>query len=150
MDFSSGEVDTGYKKYPIMIYDDILKRLGEFGRYQRFQYFLLCLVSLVSAWHSMNMSFVGGTPDHHCNVQLPVNWTTGNLTKEEILNLTIPWETRNGALQRKRCVQYVFQENQTTGGVDRVGEENCRAGWEYNTDVYKSTIVSEVSGRFIN
>ena len=118
-----------------MKYDDLLVELGEFGRYQKFLYFLVCLVALTSAFHSMNMVFVGPVPDHHCKLPhddgLPAQWQ--NLTDTELKNVSIPWTLVDG--------RQVLDQCQITSPND--SELACTEWW-YSKEHYNTTIVSEV------
>lgn len=42
-----------------MAYDDVILRMGEFGRYQRRIYVLLCLPAIICAFHKMGGVFLG-------------------------------------------------------------------------------------------
>ena len=143
--------------------DDVLYSIGQFGRYQKYQYFLLCLVSIVAAFQAFNMVFIGDSPVHHCTV--PVDAAKYNMTEEELLNHTIPWEPcssncASGSLQRSKCSMY----NLTVLGYDPPSPDKlvarglsrswvrtsttptteCIYGWTYSEEYYTSTIVSQV------
>lgn len=42
-----------------MAYDDVILRMGEFGRYQRRVYLLLCLPAISCAFHKLAGVFLG-------------------------------------------------------------------------------------------
>ena len=127
-----------------MKYDDLLAELGEFGRYQKFLYFLVCLVSITSAFHSMNMVFVGPVPDHHCklpqNDDLPEEWQ--NLTDTELKNVSIPWTRVNGRRVFDQCLTTLPNSNHT--GEESPDSEHACTEWWYSREHYETTIVSEV------
>ncbi|GFO06262.1 organic cation transporter protein [Plakobranchus ocellatus] len=144
-----------------MHFDDLMKILGEFGLYQRVRFFLLCLFSIASAWHALNMVFIGAAPDFHCNVD------TINLSGSPLENLS--------TVQRKsvlippdaECYQYdvmdtldklksagvwptLYNQNNTIflGVASLLGNRSrttvaCTDGYEYSRDVYDETITSE-------
>ena len=81
----------------------------------------------------------------------PQEGPAANLTQEEWLNLTVPWVEADGHWGRSQCqlyannVSYInetFAMNGTTRAVSK-----C-SSYEYDTSVFKSTIVSEVCQSF--
>lgn len=46
-----------------MAYDDVILRMGEFGRYQRRVYLLLCLPAISCAFHKLAGVFLGAKMD---------------------------------------------------------------------------------------
>ena len=134
-----------------MLYDDLLKRIGEFGKYQRLQYFLICLVSITSSLHSMNMVFVGPVPRHHCQpttTQEPSTWS--NLTNGQRADLLYPIDL-DTADEHNQCSIYNMTEVDWDEGdydtwikLNRTVIDKCPDGWWYSTEYYDSTIVSEV------
>ncbi|XP_013403941.1 solute carrier family 22 member 7-like [Lingula anatina] len=138
--------------------DGLLQVIGEFGTYQRRQYFLVCLVRLYAILPLLATVFLAATPKHHC--KLPAEHVAraervyGNLSHEELLNLSIPWEENGGQLTRSSCKLYPWtRPNQTltsyneTHSVPSVNETEsiaCPLGLEYSQDIYTSTVVSEI------
>ena len=130
-------------------YDDVLKKIGDFGRYQKIQYFLVCLVSITSAMHSLNMVFVGPTPAHQCNQPfIPPQWA--NLTPSEQERLTYPLVKDGDSGKISACQMYdVNDTDWTVGGYTEWMAQNrtphdCLYGWTYSKEYYTTTIVSEV------
>ncbi len=70
-----------------MDYDELLQKIGEFGRYQKQMYFLVCLVGLPAAFYNLNIVFVAAEPDFWCFVP-DADHLRGNLTHAEWLKLT--------------------------------------------------------------
>ncbi|KAK7476391.1 hypothetical protein BaRGS_00032391 [Batillaria attramentaria] len=73
--------------------DDVLRVLGEFGYYQRTRLLLLCGFSIISAWHALNMVFVGAEPRFHCALD-DVNGTWYKLNQSELKELLIPEDAK--------------------------------------------------------
>ncbi|GFR97680.1 organic cation transporter protein [Elysia marginata] len=146
-----------------MHFDDLMIVLGEFGRYQRVRFFLLCLFSIASAWHALNMVFIGAAPEFQCDLR-SINFSgtpLEDLTPSERTALLIPPESA--------CYQYNFEEtasmlttasdawsnrlytNDTLANSDGAvtfanvsrGLVTCTNGYEYSRDVYSETITSE-------
>lgn len=75
-----------------MAYDDVILRMGEFGRYQRRIYLLLCLPAIICAFHKMGGVFLAADFGTRC--LLPVE-NLGNVTfklDEAYLNVSYPIE----------------------------------------------------------
>lgn len=61
---AQAEVPVATVSDRIMSYDDVLKRLGEFGPYQRKIYFLLCIAVIPCAFHKLANVFLNAVPDY--------------------------------------------------------------------------------------
>lgn len=136
-----------------MHFDELLKLLGEFGRYQKLQFFLLCLVSIVSGWHALNMVFVGAKPDYFCNIrnQTDLGLKLGNISDAHVLSLMRLEDEKCEIINSTEAILMVteFDFNYTTlmRNKSDLGTVKCENGWEYSTEKYTNTIVSEVSVR---
>uniref|UniRef100_T1J273 Major facilitator superfamily (MFS) profile domain-containing protein n=1 Tax=Strigamia maritima TaxID=126957 RepID=T1J273_STRMM len=76
-----------------MEFDDILPKLGQFGRYQKFVYFMLCIpASLPAVFLTFNQVFMSATPEHWC--EIPELKDT-NMTLQQRLNLSISRQFRS-------------------------------------------------------
>ncbi|XP_013399623.1 organic cation transporter protein-like [Lingula anatina] len=154
-----------------MHYDDLLVILGEFGAYQKRQYLLICLVTISTTLQTLSIVFYGAVPEHHCKVPdayvdyLNVNY--GNVTQDELLNLTIPWiQDDDGTLHRSSCNIYDYEkwtenlevgsgahfvnnatkdESNITPGLVKgnMSEVACPEGRVYSQEVFTATIVSD-------
>lgn len=58
-----------------MGYDEVLVRLGDFGRYQRIIYFLICLTSIICAFHKLAGVFLFAKPQFRCLLPFETNRT---------------------------------------------------------------------------
>lgn len=130
--------------------DQVSVLLGEFGTYQKQKYFLMCLFSTLSAFHALNMIFVGAEQSYRCRFPafnfsvMPLE----NVTFQEKLDLLIP--------AGEKCHHYEVIERQSQ--LEKVGynvtavlmtSENvsqvtCTAGYEYSKEEYVTTITSDV------
>lgn len=138
-----------------MEFDDLLKRLGEFGRYQKFVCFavLSCLVAV--PFNNVGIVFIAGVPKHWC---FTPELQQLNLSDSVVKNLTIPPEVKDGVNEYSSCRRYkrnytgwtasdVLEELSTAGNRTGHPEEECKDGWAYDTSVYISTVVSEVRAK---
>ncbi|XP_076444570.1 organic cation transporter protein-like [Babylonia areolata] len=121
--------------------DEALKVVGQFGWYQKTRLLLLCTFSIVSAWHALNMVFVGAEPRFECSTR-DVNATSYNLSQSEVRRVLIP--------KGESCSRYVPSEELLASGkdVDDVNVtglelQNCPAGYVFSTEEYESTITSQ-------
>uniref|UniRef100_A0A8D8ZQ27 Organic cation transporter-like protein n=2 Tax=Cacopsylla melanoneura TaxID=428564 RepID=A0A8D8ZQ27_9HEMI len=73
-----------------MAYDDILLKLGEFGRYQQRIYFLLCLPAMSCALHKLIGVFLNLFFRFVCNlIYYGLSWNTSNLGGNMYINFVI-------------------------------------------------------------
>ncbi|XP_076444569.1 organic cation transporter protein-like [Babylonia areolata] len=121
--------------------DEALKVVGQFGWYQKTRLLLLCTFSIVSAWHALNMVFVGAEPRFECSTR-DVNATSYNLSQSEVRRVLIP--------KGESCSRYVPSEELLASGKDiddvnvtGLEQEDCPAGYVFSTEEYASTITSE-------
>ncbi|XP_013411248.1 solute carrier family 22 member 5-like [Lingula anatina] len=135
--------------------DELLHIIGEFGTFQKRQYFLVCLVGLYTAFPILSSVFLAATPKHNCKI--PAEYVSsaervyGNLSREELLNLTIPWEEKDGKQGRSSCKLKSWDRNGSyyevpiaaDDGDNKTASVECPSGREYSQEIYISTAVSE-------
>ncbi|TRY64544.1 hypothetical protein DNTS_022662 [Danionella cerebrum] len=129
-------------------YDASTMFLGQRGRFQTVVFALLCLCIVPNGFTGLSVVFVADTPEHRCRVPAE-------------LNLSVEW--RNAMVGAfgdslsdtglSRCSRLrldavrSFLESGLEPGTDvnlsAVPREQCRDGWEYDTTIYSSTIVTE-------
>ncbi len=131
-----------------MNYDGFLITVGEFGKLQKIQFCIVAVVAVLAACHSLSVVFITAIPNHHCH--LPHN--TDILENNSYSGL----KTYNHVLSKVNHIQasschmvnssYANNANITEDGHEQIYEkQNCLYGYDYDQDVYLSTIVSEVS-----
>ncbi|XP_055889222.1 organic cation transporter protein-like [Biomphalaria glabrata] len=135
-----------------MHFDELMKMLGEFGRYQKIRFFMVCMFSVVSAWHALNMVFIGAAPAFHCKTsELNLTGTPlENLTAEDKLKMFLP--------EGSSCYQYdveVVLSGYRSGYKGNLSEHSmannskgvvsCQDGYEFSKADYAETITSEFS-----
>lgn len=127
-------------------YDEDTAFLGQKGPFFALLFFLLNAIYISTGFHGLYIVFVGASPSHRCQV------ADGNLS-EEWTRASIPKEMVNGKLQPSQCWRYSLEtvRNLSAQGyspqdvnLTDLKRETCADGWSYSTDVYHSTIVSEV------
>ncbi|KAK6985574.1 organic cation transporter protein [Biomphalaria glabrata] len=135
-----------------MHFDELMKMLGEFGRYQKIRFFMVCMFSVVSAWHALNMVFIGAAPAFHCKTsKFNLSGTPmENLTAEDRLRMLLP--------EGSSCYQYdveVVLSGYRSGYKGNLSEHSmansskrvvsCQDGYEFSKADYAETITSEFS-----
>lgn len=137
----------------LMNFDDVIPYIGGCGRYQLFLFCALWASVLVACFPAFNLVFTAAAPDHWCRVRALEN---SGLTEEQIKNLSIPWETRDGKQVLSQCefydIDYVVElrgervpPHVQLLGDDRWPKAPCRDGWLFDKTWYGSTVVTEVS-----
>ena len=134
-----------------MLFDDILKQLGEFGTFQKRVYLLASLICIPWAFHAIGSVFLAAKTDHWC--ASPSEFTDSiNCTDKFGLdeaqcevakkNLTIPHQIVSGKLVYEQCERF----NSTySPNANETATRKCDVGWLYDRSQYKSTVVQEVS-----
>ncbi|KAK0050168.1 organic cation transporter protein [Biomphalaria pfeifferi] len=135
-----------------MHFDELMKMLGEFGRYQKIRFLMVCMFSVVSAWHALNMVFIGAAPAFHCKTsEFNLSGTPlENLTAEDRLRMLLP--------EGSSCYQYdleVVLSGYRSGYKGNLSEHtmansskrvvSCQDGYEFSKADYAETITSEFS-----
>ena len=132
--------------------DELSILLGQFGPYQRQKYLLMCFFSLLSAFHALNMVFVGAQPRHWCSLAyLNLSGTPlVNISQSEVKQLFLPEAAQcaqydiTGRLAQLEESAYNLSEVMAAGVGNNLTKTACTHGHSYARDKYKSTITSEV------
>ncbi|KAG5322016.1 ORCT protein, partial [Acromyrmex heyeri] len=131
-----------------MAYDDVILRMGEFGRYQRRIYLLLCLPAISCAFHKLAGVFLGAKMDSRC---LLPHENAENVTfhlSQDVLNASYPWdyELRGWSQCMRRDI--IGLANGTIigtaigNGTEEGGISSCKE-YVYDRSVYNGTTTSE-------
>uniref|UniRef100_A0A8C6GUT9 Solute carrier family 22 member 5 n=1 Tax=Mus spicilegus TaxID=10103 RepID=A0A8C6GUT9_MUSSI len=133
-------------------YDEVIAFLGEWGPFQRLIFFLLSASIIPNGFNGMSVVFLAGTPEHRCLVPDTVNLSSS------WRNHSIPLETKDGRQVPQSCRRYRLAtianfsamglEPGQDVNLEQLVQENCLDGWEYDKDVFLSTIVTEMVKRF--
>ncbi|XP_028981769.1 organic cation transporter protein isoform X2 [Diachasma alloeum] len=133
-----------------MAYDDVILRMGEFGRYQRKIYLLLCLPAIICAFHKLGGFFLGAYNPHRC--LLPHEFS-GNATfymSPESLNASYEWDPKTQKsltcfIRDNTTRLYENHENNgnDTNDITRTTVHTTCREFVYDTSIYKSTTTTE-------
>ncbi|XP_067838663.1 organic cation/carnitine transporter 2-like [Heptranchias perlo] len=122
-------------------YDEATAFLGEWGPYQWTIFFFLSVTIIPNGYVALSMVFLADIPQHHCRLPNSSNVTTGE-TSFINLSLLLPMEEVDGEQACSKCTRYRIHMEDGLNDTTRETEP-CTDGWEYSTDRYISTIVSE-------
>nr|XP_039250260.1 solute carrier family 22 member 4-like [Styela clava] len=134
-----------------MKYEDILHRIGGYGKYQKIIVGLLVLSSIPNGLFTMVTVFILDTPSHHCYVDFAkYNLTKLTETGRELwLDQLIPWEhNEDGELVRSQCKKYAPEFNKTS--INSTNTKNrtiipCDGGWTFYPMWAETTVVMELN-----
>ncbi|XP_051023228.1 solute carrier family 22 member 5-like [Acomys russatus] len=128
-------------------YDEVTAFLGEWGLFQRLIFFLLSASIIPNGFTGLSAVFLTASPEHRCLIPDTLNLTSA------WRNHSIPLETKDGRQVLQSCRRYRlatianFSALGLEPGLDvdleQLEQESCLDGWEYNQDVFLSTIVTE-------
>ncbi|XP_072014760.1 organic cation transporter protein-like [Amphiura filiformis] len=139
-----------------MIFEDILEKIGVFGRYQQRLYLAICLRTFCSGMVTFMHVFLAGEMDHWC--QTPeldiVNCTKWSLDEDQCIqakkSVGIPLAGSDSSYEYENCKRYnltgIEPSDWFPGWVtSNVTDDTlqCDAGWVYDTSQFKTSIVTD-------
>ncbi|XP_026197055.1 solute carrier family 22 member 6 [Anabas testudineus] len=117
-----------------MNFDEILCLIGGFGKFQKILYIWICLPQIFLAFHMLVSVFTGAVPPHLCRSSWP---SSGTPASANFSLLT----TFDGQSELSCMVALNHSGSVTLGNGHQTG--SCQGGWEYSTETFQSTIVTE-------
>ncbi|XP_015242282.1 PREDICTED: solute carrier family 22 member 6-like [Cyprinodon variegatus] len=115
-----------------MNFDEILSKIGGFGKFQKLLYVWICLPQIFLAFHMLVSVFTGAVPPHLCRSAWPSASTPANFS-----HLSSP-----GGLPELSCSTALNLSGSAAPG-DGQPAASCQDGWEYSRETFQSTIVTE-------
>lgn len=116
-----------------MNFDEVLRLIGGFGRFQKILYVWICLPQIFLAFHMLVSVFTGAVPPHVCRssagLQTPLNFTL-----QQVAN-SCSFGNQSG-------VEMAVGRD---GALGSSSSSSCPGGWEYSSEIFHNTIVTEVS-----
>ncbi|KAM9840650.1 solute carrier family 22 member 6 [Aulostomus maculatus] len=119
-----------------MNFDDILVQIGGFGKFQKTLYVWICLPQIFLAFHMLVSIFTGAVPPHLCRS----TWPPASTPAPPNFNFSL-FSPGSGGPQASCLPPWNQSGAAAVGGGDPA--ESCRGGWEYSTETFQSTVVSE-------
>ncbi|KAK2176140.1 hypothetical protein NP493_680g00020 [Ridgeia piscesae] len=129
-----------------MLFDAILKEIGEFGPWQIILYGLLGLVGIPTGFQNMGITFLGGDMDHWCHVP-----ELANLSDDLQRYISVP-NTDGEPHTYSQCYMYhlnysgystkeFLRWNRSAHVDTNTPTKKCNS-WQYDQSVFTSTYVS--------
>ncbi|XP_042633308.1 solute carrier family 22 member 6-A-like [Cyprinus carpio] len=120
-----------------MNFDEVLDRIGGFGRFQKTLYVWICMPQIFLAFHMLVSVFTGAVPPHLCRSAWPAGDNGGPRLG---FNFSIaPGESctslQDGPLSHLNHSLPITEHSSTSNG--------CTGGWEFSKEVFLSTVVTE-------
>lgn len=115
-----------------MNFDEVLRLIGGFGRFQKTLFVWICLPQIFLAFHMLVSVFTGAVPSHVCRSSSSGLQTPLNFTLQQVVN-SCSYGNQSG-------VEVVAGGGEALGSNSR----SCPGGWEYSTEIFHNTIVTEV------
>ncbi|XP_078050934.1 organic cation transporter [Augochlora pura] len=145
-----------------MAYDDVILRMGEFGRYQRRIYLLLCLPAISCAFHKIAGVFLSAKMSTRCLLPHENVENATYFLPRSVINASYPWDydLEEWSQCYRRDVPSFFNETTidryvdtstndapiqkpfSPNGLNTQGLKKCE-GFVYDRSKYKSTTTSE-------
>ncbi|XP_076821885.1 organic cation transporter protein-like isoform X3 [Clavelina lepadiformis] len=127
-------------------FDVILNKIGGLGPYQIVLILMVSYSSLPSGYNSMASIFVSYYPDYRCRVPPIDNNSFYQLSEEEILNLTTPYDPDTDKYDT--CYRYGYNlslcEDDPNQCVNKSADPiKCDVGYHYDTSVFTETTITE-------
>ncbi|KAG7509281.1 organic cation transporter protein-like [Solea senegalensis] len=116
-----------------MNFDDILCHIGGFGRFQKTLYVWICLPQIFLAFHMLVSVFTGAVPPHLCRSTRP---SAAAPAFSNFSLVAVP----DGRPDLSCTFSLNHSDSETT---NRQPTGRCQGGWDYSTETFKSTVVTE-------
>ncbi|XP_014470519.1 PREDICTED: organic cation transporter protein isoform X2 [Dinoponera quadriceps] len=123
-----------------MAYDDVILRMGEFGRYQRRVYLLLCLPAISCAFHKLAGVFLGAKMDSRCLLPHEYAENATFFLNQDVLNASYPWDYELKGWSQ--CLSRDLDLPRPNNTIEWGGISRCKQ-YVYDRSIYKSTTTSE-------
>ena len=133
--------------FGVMQIDKVLEtHVGSFGRYQKLLVALLSIPGFISCIFTMEILFTAGKMDYWCDIPQPQEGPLSNLTRDDWLAIAIPTKYEEGKPKRDKCTAYHINVSYigVSDSLQNTSTSQC-SKYEYDTSVFKTTIVNEVS-----
>ena len=144
-----------------MIFDDIFKEIGDFGRGQIIQYFLLCWPFMLTGFLSVYVIFLVAVPDFVCrpdNVSMSILQSVLNTSSDsKIADSLISIQRSMNNYKSVRCQSWnssvnfiellsknISLNSTAIYGGDVITNSKCSNGFIYSKGSYGSTASNEV------
>lgn len=115
-------------------FDEILCHIGGFGKFQKTLYVWICLPQIFLAFHMLVSIFTAAVPPHSCR-------SIKNSTESQASSNFSLVPDGHLVLTCSALLNYSSVVRSHSGKPHEI----CEGGWEYSTDTFQNTVVTEVS-----
>ncbi|XP_075043838.1 solute carrier family 22 member 6-A-like [Mixophyes fleayi] len=128
-----------------MAFADLLEKTGGMGRFQVIHVILLCFPILLMASHNLLQNFSAAIPSHKCKIN-DSEILNSSIIREGWVRVFSPLD-ENG--RPESCLELVdvqwrmVDSNSTIYNTTDMKTRPCMSGWDYSSDEYSSTIITE-------
>ncbi|XP_034756870.1 organic cation transporter protein isoform X2 [Etheostoma cragini] len=119
-----------------MNFDEIIRLIGGFGKFQKILYVWICLPQIFLAFHMLVSVFTGAVPPHLCRS----SWPTAGAPASSDFNIS-HLSVLEGRPELSCTVPFNHSGAVALGDGHPAGR--CQGGWEYGTETFQSTTVTE-------
>ncbi|KAL5233280.1 hypothetical protein ACI65C_000690 [Semiaphis heraclei] len=124
-----------------MTYDDLLHKIGDFGKYQKRIYFFLCLPAISCALHKLAGVFILAKTDYRC--QLPGEPDNASYAlPPNIMNMSYPFDYNVDHFSSCKIYDTNFTEAYYSSNITANQIINCHQ-WIYDKHTFQNTAVME-------
>ncbi|CAK8674378.1 unnamed protein product [Clavelina lepadiformis] len=128
-------------------FDVILKKIGGFGRIQAILTFMICFSAIPSGLVTLAPVFIQYRPDYRCRIPILDERSSHNLSEEQILNFSTPFDPGDNKFDF--CFRFPY--NDTSCNANDVIKcfntsaepEICKDGYYYDRTLFSETVVTE-------
>lgn len=129
--------ENGRKENKNIPFDDLLEKLGKFGRYQKILYILIVLPIICHSFPSMSWTFILGKHDHRCAMSELLNDSYQPYGEER----TAVNNNSEGDIVVETYSQCTIITNNYHTNI--TATKKCDR-WVYDKSVFQTTVISDV------
>ncbi|XP_012284972.1 organic cation transporter protein isoform X2 [Orussus abietinus] len=126
-----------------MAYDDVILRMGEFGRYQRRIYLLLCLPAISCAFHKLAGVFLGAKMDSRCLLPNENPENASYWLPMDVINASYPWDPELNEWSRCKRWDHINSTSYSLEDIDLNRRVESCTEFVYDRSTYRSSTTSE-------
>ncbi|XP_010734197.1 organic cation transporter protein isoform X1 [Larimichthys crocea] len=119
-----------------MNFDEILCHIGGFGKFQKILYVWICVPQIFLAFHMLVSVFTGAVPPHVCRS----TWPSVDAPASSNVNLS---HLSAPDFQPELSCTALLNHSSAVALGDGHHTGNCPGGWNYSTETFQSTIVTQ-------
>lgn len=139
-----------------MQFDDVLRKLGQFGGYQKLQFILICFPVMISSWVLFSVVFVITDQQFYCNIPPSNDTSLSNRNISHSSYVQLVTKTSN------KCKQYLpsdvdqylkdhdYNVSDKMLASSNLSTIDCSHGYIYQDPNPRHTVITEVNYVYIS